>query len=91
MNFLELCKMNYVVHCKKAPFDVYVGRPSKWGNQFAIGKDGSREDVIRKHKESLTPEMIAEIKAELKGRILGCWCHPLPCHADTLAEIANED
>jgi len=21
-----------VVHCKKEPFDVYIGRPQKWGN-----------------------------------------------------------
>ncbi|PSR31594.1 MAG: hypothetical protein C7B46_16630, partial [Sulfobacillus benefaciens] len=24
-----------VVHCKKAPYDVYIGRPSKWGNPFS--------------------------------------------------------
>ena len=23
-----------VVHCKKANYDVYIGRPSKWGNPF---------------------------------------------------------
>jgi len=26
-----------VVHCKKSPYDVYIGRPSKWGNPFEIG------------------------------------------------------
>ncbi len=26
-----------VVHCKRAPFDIYIGRPSKWGNPFVIG------------------------------------------------------
>ena len=25
---------------------VYVGRPSKWGYPFVIGRDGSRDDVI---------------------------------------------
>ncbi|MGA9841048.1 MAG: DUF4326 domain-containing protein [Nitrososphaeraceae archaeon] len=27
---------------------------------------------------------------ELKGKVLGCWCAPLPCHGDTLAELANK-
>jgi len=27
---------------------VYIGRPSKWGNPFVIGKDGDREEVIAK-------------------------------------------
>lgn len=26
--------MTKVVHCKKEPYDVYIGRPSKWGNPF---------------------------------------------------------
>lgn len=30
-----------------------------------------------------------KIHTELKGKILGCWCAPLPCHGDTLAELAN--
>ena len=25
------------------PYDVYVGRPSKWGNPFLIGRDGTEE------------------------------------------------
>ena len=29
---------------------VYIGRPSKWGNPFVIGKDGTREEVIAKFK-----------------------------------------
>ena len=40
-----------VVHCKKEPYDIYIGRPSKWGNPFSIGKDGTREEVIEKYRE----------------------------------------
>ena len=34
---------------------------------------------------------LAEIRAELAGRDLACWC-PLdqPCHADVLLDLANE-
>lgn len=29
---------------------VYIGRPSKWGNPFVIGRDGSRAEVIAKYR-----------------------------------------
>ena len=77
-----------VVHCKKEPYDIYIGRPSKWGNPFEIGKDGTREQVIEKYKNhALPPDK--DIR-KLKGKILGCWCAPLPCHGDVLLRIANE-
>ncbi len=79
-----------VVHCKKESYDVYIGRPSKWGNPFTIGKDGDREEVIRKYIDWLEsqPKLLAAIH-ELKGKVLGCWCSPNACHGDVLAEIAN--
>jgi hypothetical protein len=36
------------------------------------------------------PPAIAEIRAELAGHNLACWCKPgTPCHADVLIELAN--
>lgn len=45
--FIEFAKDNMpekqlVVHCKREPHDVYIGRPSIWGNPFS-------------HKEVLPP------------------------------------
>lgn len=79
-----------VVHCKKASYDVYIGRGSKWGNPFRIGPDGSRDDVIHKYEAYLknTPELFSSLH-ELKGKVLGCWCHPRPCHGDILAFYAD--
>lgn len=77
----------------KIPQDaVYVGRPSKWGNPFVIGKDGSREEVIEKYKRWLLgqPSLVAQAKKELRGKSLVCWCAPLACHADILKGVANE-
>jgi hypothetical protein len=34
---------------KMPPNAIYVGRPTKWGNPFRIGVDGSREGVIAKY------------------------------------------
>lgn len=86
----KVAKKTTVVHCLHRPYDVYIGRPSVWGNPFVVGKDGTRRQVIEKHKASLTPEQIAEIKRELTGKVIACWCKPLPCHGDTYADICNE-
>ena len=33
-----------------------------------------------------------DVRRELRGRVLACWCDPLErCHADVLLRIANED
>jgi len=81
-----------VVHCKREPYDVYIGRPSKWGNPFSIGigKDGTREEVIEKYREWIQnqPELLAQL-SELRGKTLGCWCAPQACHGDVLVELAN--
>jgi Domain of unknown function (DUF4326) len=71
-------------HIDGQPKDaVYIGRPSKFGNKFEIGKDGTRKEVIEKYKEWLTkqPVLLAQIKKELKGKDLVCFCSPRPCTA----------
>jgi hypothetical protein len=80
-----------VVHCKKNPFDVYIGRPSKWGNPFVIGPDGTRGEVIQKYEEYLrkSPELLSALP-ELKDKILGCWCAPKPCHGEVLVKLVSE-
>lgn len=79
-----------VVHCKRAQFDVYVGRPTRWGNPFVIGRDGSRAQVIAKYEAWLReqPELMDAL-SELRGKVLACWCAPQPCHADVLVRLAN--
>jgi hypothetical protein len=81
-----------VVHCKKEPFDVYIGTPSKWGNPFKIGKDGSWEELIQKYRHWIlaNPGLMAQAPSELKGKKLGCWCKPNACHGDVLIELADE-
>ena len=80
-----------VVHCKRAKYDVYVGRPSKWGNPFTIGRDGTRAQVIAKYRAWILtqPDLVEAARRELRGKVLACWCAPLACHAEVLAEIAG--
>ena len=73
------------------PGDVYIGRPSRWGNPFVIGTDGDREEVIDKYRAWVVeqPHLLALIPT-LKGKRLACFCAPQPCHGDVLAELAEE-
>ena len=70
---------------------VYIGRPSKWGNPFQIGRDGDRATVILKYEKWLRkqPQLLSSLY-ELKGKILGCYCKPHACHGDVLIRILNE-
>lgn len=77
-----------VVH-RRDPHDVYIGRPSKWGNPFVIGKDGDRQAVIEKYDKWIREQPLLADIHELKGKRLGCWCAPLPCHGDVLAYLAE--
>lgn len=72
-------------------WDVFIGRPTKWGNPFRIGEDGTREEVIAKFREYLAgrPDLIKAAKCDLRGKKLACYCAPKPCHGDVLAEVAN--
>lgn len=69
---------------------VYVGRGSKWGNMFHIGRDGTRSEVIAKYEQVLlgNPKMMADL-CELRGRVLVCYCKPRACHGDVLLRLAN--
>ena len=65
--------------------DVFIGRGSKWGNPFVIGKDGNRGLVIERYIDYFenNEELIKDIE-ELKGKNLVCYCKPKACHGDYL-------
>jgi hypothetical protein len=89
-----------VVHCKREAFDVYIGRPSRWGNTFTHKKGtaaeivvGSREEAVAAYREQLwkdikSGEMPLDELASLAGKTLGCWCSPQLCHGEVLAAAA---
>lgn len=77
------------------PRDVYIGRPSPWGNPFVIGRDGDRDAVCDKFVQwfnsSTSPQAIwmREHIHELHGKTLVCFCTPERCHGDFLARTAD--
>ncbi len=72
---------------------VVIARPSKWGNSYKIGRL-TRDQAIAAYKRDLYAGRlaftVADVKRELKGRDIACWCRlEDACHGDLLLAIAN--
>lgn len=77
------------------------GRGRKWGNPCKVRGAVDREYASAAYSSWLSgcsiqrdtygePPTIEEIRRELAGRDLACWCdHKGHCHADVLLHIAN--
>ena len=68
---------------------------SKFSN---IIKVATRTEAIERYREWLTSSDIKLIGWQkptkyqviaLRGKVLGCWCHPLLCHSSVLIELAE--
>jgi len=81
------------------PNSVYIGRHlvyvkgtfnSKWRNPFPVKRLG-REECIKAYREYILakPELLDSL-VELRGKTLGCWCHPECCHGDVLIELLGQ-
>lgn len=69
-----------------------IDRRSPWGNPFELPADGTRDEVIanyEKHYLPYKPSLLDRLHT-LKGKALGCWCAPEPCHGDILKNGADE-
>ena len=76
----------------KADLDELVAGVGKWGNPWER-KDtpdptGSYRRYI-KYRIAVGHITADDIRLELAGKRLGCFCKPKPCHADVLAYLAN--
>lgn len=78
---------------------VVVSRPSKWGNPFKAHGNFTKENAVRffrfwlegKVYDHTYPPTMEEIRRELAGKNLACWCRVGDvCHADVLMEICRE-
>jgi hypothetical protein len=83
------------IHNKyKESYNVYIGRPTIFGNPFEIGKDGSRQDVVDKYRAYFHKRIDEDVEFKkqvlaLKGKRLGCFCKPHACHGDIICEYLN--
>ena len=78
------------------PNTVSVARPSKWGNPYKIGVDGTAHECVDKFRWATAMGVLNgfwypdTVCSALRGKDMACWCPSTsPCHADVLLEIAN--
>lgn len=90
-------KLCTVVNLRKDDYDTYIGRGSVWGNPFshlpnssATYRVGSRQESVDRYREYImkSPYLLETLHV-LKGKTLGCYCKPLACHGDIIAELVN--
>lgn len=71
---------------------VTVARPGRWGNPFAIGRDGNQAECVAQYrrwiKQPGQKALREEARRALKGENLACWCAPgTPCHGDGACQL----
>jgi hypothetical protein len=73
---------------------VIVDRTSRYGNPYRVGVDAEdNTEAVALFAAHLAdrPDLIEDIRHDLAGRDLVCFCPPdKPCHADLLLTIANQ-
>lgn len=82
---------------KDRNYDEYIGRAGHgqsgyFGNPFS---KGTREENIKLFRAYAKARMKTDLifrrrVLELEGKILGCFCAPLPCHGDVYIEIIKQ-
>jgi hypothetical protein len=84
-------RLTVVANVRTSPYDVYIGRGSKWGNPFKMQGTSliERDRVCDLYEAWFWTTNLIDSIDELKGKVLGCYCKPLRCHGDFLAAVAN--
>ena len=89
-----------VVNVRVDASDAYVGRRnlaygferSPWANPFPVRHESEQGAAIGRWRSRIARKGgLLRRRDELRGKRLGCWCAPLPCHADALAALAELD
>lgn len=94
---------NKLVHCKKEPYDVYIGRPSMWGNPYTVKPNvntppeliaKNKQEAVAKYRHYITngkgKHLLKELPS-LYGKTLGCWClNNSICHGQVLLELLDK-
>lgn len=87
-----------VVNRRTDSFEVSIGRDGPFGNPFPLASgagEEARAACIEKFRVWFyAPEQAGlrkDAKAELTGKVLGCWCKPLACHGDVLVAFLERE
>ncbi len=86
------------------PDVVRIDRTTRWGNPFVIGQPAvggpfdlrpvrrmTRANVLDGYRWWLRQQLEddPQFLEPLRSKRLACWCAPLPCHGDVIAEFVE--
>ena len=94
---INVCEVDDLAQWMENPDNVYIASPNfQLCNPYRVGVDGDRDQVIDRYKWwvadriASSPATYVPLLRSLKGKTLGCRCHPLPCHGDVLVDLINQ-
>lgn len=84
-------------------YDTYVGRGNRktgmeesiWHNPFRVSEEIPQGEAVKLYEPYIRAKLadgsipVEQLK-RLKGKRLGCYCKPKPCHADVLVKLVQE-
>lgn len=80
-------------------YDIYIGRPSIWGNPYSSKPSKYAKEIVNNKREAIekyknyilnNPELLEKLN-ELRGKTIACWCKENEkCHGDVLIELINK-
>jgi hypothetical protein len=85
-----------IVNIYKDKYDIYIGRAGRgqdgyFGNPFRLAPNEASGSTLQRYKEYFLKRLdndpeFKERVLSLKGKTLGCFCKPNPCHGDIIIE-----
>ena len=92
-----------IVNLKHEKYDIYIGRSGHnkdgyFGRICPICRNSHNDagDTIRCYtiyfiSRMQHDTMFKEMVLQLRGKVLGCFCKPGPCHGDVIKEYLDEN
>lgn len=87
-----------VVNQYEEPYEVYIGRPSVWGNPYSFHSGTlAKNQVADRNAAIIAFRGYAKARLEdepdwlepLCDKVLGCFCKPQACHGDVIVELLD--
>ena len=88
-----------MVNIRKESCDVYIGRAGQgkdgyFGNPFRLETTMTRGGTLDRYRKYFYHRLSADEEfrrriGELRGKTLGCFCKPNPCHGDIIKEYLD--
>lgn len=92
-------KQTEVVNIRYEAYDIYIGcaghgKDGYFGNPFRLTPGANRGSTLERYRNYFYTRLHTDAEFRkrihaLKGKRLGCFCKPFPCHGDIIKEYLD--